>query len=389
MRLAAWQAPEGPASIIRDQVGPSFEALRPGKPTTTATFPVYRKLAATMANGHLAHPDETLAQVLATCAGYAYSDVGTVAMMMTRMGLENNLCREISRSVDAMFIRATAHLIQSSDGQVVIVAFRGTPPLDLISWFLDADVYPEKVAAAAGHQGDSAEPYEVHAGFYRNVRVIRHELVRALHKALDGRPVIDATSDGTFPHVTSDAPMKAGRPTQRLKALYLTGHSLGGAMAVIMATMLVMNESYSALAEKLRGVYTFGQPMVGSHAFAELAENRLRQADVPLVRFVYDKDPVPELPPKVTGDFAHFGDEYHVTQHERWRPTHDSRQLEMVSGLVTAFASFGLTRFVPLRGLPFRRRIEDHFPHHYVSSLIAPGKPDEFGDYYMQQPDRE
>ena len=122
MRLAAWQAPEEPQSIIRDQVGPSFEQLRPGKAPTTPTFPVYPKLVATMANGRLTHPDQTLAQVLATCSGYAYSDAGTVAMMMTRMGLENNLCREISRSVDAMFIRSTAHLIQSSDGQVVIVA---------------------------------------------------------------------------------------------------------------------------------------------------------------------------------------------------------------------------------------------------------------------------
>jgi hypothetical protein len=388
MRLTAGQAPEEPASIIRDQVGPSFAALRPGKPPTTPTFPVYPKLTATMANGRLAHPDETLAQVLATCAGYAYSDVGTVAMMMTRMGLENNLCREISRSVDAMLIRATAHLIQSSDGQVVIVAFRGTPPLDLVSWFLDADLYPEKVAAAADHQATSPEPYEVHAGFYRNVRMIRHELIRALQNALEGKPVIDATTDGTFPHVTSDAPgPEARRGMKPLKALYLTGHSLGGAMAAIMATMLVMNESYRELAGKLRGVYTFGQPMVGSHAFAEHAQNRLHQAGAPLVRFVYGKDPVPELPPKITGDFAHFGDEYHVKLNEGWEASNNSQQLELVGGLVTAFASFGLTKFVPLRGLPFRRKLEDHFPHHYVTSLIAPGRPDEFGDYFMQQPD--
>jgi hypothetical protein len=391
MNAAPWQSNpsnEGQQSVIRDQVGPTYADLRPGKPTTTSTFPAYPDLVATMAKDGLAHPDPAIGQVLATCAGYAYSDVGTVSMMMTRMGLESSLCREITRSVDAMFINSTAHLVQSRDGRVVIVAFRGTPPLDLLSWFLDADIYPERVAAAADHNGGEDRSFEVHAGFYRNVRVTRHEIIHALQRALRGESIVGDTTDGSFRHVVSaEAVQDTGQQRAPLEALYITGHSLGGAMAVILASMLVMsdNPEYQAIAARLRAVYTFGQPMVGAPDFAESAKEQFRDADVAVVRYVFKSDPVPLLPPRSVGDFAHFGQEYRFGRDGKWEASESSKPMPWAAGLVNSFVSFGVTKFLPLRDLPFRHKIEDHFPHHYVSSLIPEGHPDEFGDYYMQR----
>jgi hypothetical protein len=71
-----------------------------------------------------------------------------------------------------MLINATAHLVQSDDRRLMVVAFRGTPPLDLITWSRNADVYPEAMASVAKGSG-GREPFQVHAGFYRNVRTIR------------------------------------------------------------------------------------------------------------------------------------------------------------------------------------------------------------------------
>lgn len=390
MNPVLWQADAGPQSVIRDQVGPTYEELRPGKPTTTSTFPAYPDLVARMAKDGLAHPDPAIAQVLATCAGYAYSDVGTVSMMMTRMGLEKSLCREVSRSVDAMLIRSTAHLVQSQDGRVVIVAFRGTPPLDLVSWFLDADVYPERMATAADSHGGKDRPYEVHAGFYRNVRITRHEIIHALQRALRGESIVDSTTDRSFQHVSSvDPTQETGQQRAPLEALYITGHSLGGAMAVILASMLVMsdNPAYQEIGAKLRAVYTFGQPMVGTPDFAASAAEKFSDANVPVLRYVFKKDPVPLLPPRAVGDFAHFGQEYRLGRHGTWAASDSSKPMPWGAGLVSSFASFGVTKFLPLRDLPFQLKIEDHFPHHYVSSLIPEGHPDEFGDYYMQRMD--
>jgi hypothetical protein len=42
--------------------------------------------------------------------------------------------------------------------------------------------------------------------------------------------------------------------------LYIAGHSLGAAMAVLMAVMLVTDPAYAGIVEKLRAVYAFGQP---------------------------------------------------------------------------------------------------------------------------------
>ncbi len=374
---------EPPEGILRDQIGPSFAELRPGKPATTSTFPAYPDLADLLAKRSQAHPDQSAAQVLATCAGYAYSDAGTLAMMMTRLGLENSSCRQISRSVDAMLINSTAHVVQSRDGRAVIVAFRGTPPLDLISWFLDADVYPERVAAAS-QRSRGGRDHAVHAGFYRNVRMIRHEVVHALLRALRGESVLGSPTDPSLRHVAAGAPgdvVAREERRQPLEALYVTGHSLGGAMAALFASMLVSSEhsDYQLLADRLEAVYTFGQPMVGSPAFAEQAAQDLDRVGVPFLRFVYRKDPVPLLPPRTLGRFAHFGQEY---RYEReWSATESSSAMPWVTGLVTSVVSAGLTRFPLLRNAPFRYKIEDHLPHHYVSALIPEGRIDEFGDY--------
>ena len=54
-----------------------------------------------------------------------------------------------------------------------------------------------------------------------------------------------------------------------MTTLYLTGHSLGGAMAALMAVMLSVEEEYVELfAPVFKGAYTFGAPLVGSAKFA-------------------------------------------------------------------------------------------------------------------------
>ena len=94
--------------------------------------PVYPDLT-----GHLvattAVPDPKTRFVLAVCSAYAYGDVTTVATIMDRLGLQRNRCRMISEYVDALFLTSTAFLIQSHDGQVAILCYRGTPPTSAIN----------------------------------------------------------------------------------------------------------------------------------------------------------------------------------------------------------------------------------------------------------------
>jgi hypothetical protein len=347
----------------QDFNAPSYATLRPLKPATTKTFPVYADLAGMLLAAH-DHPDPEVAHAMSVCAGYAYSDGQTVAMMMARLGLEDNHCRMISEYVDVMFITSTSFLVQSKDGRVVILCYRGTPPTDLITWLTDIDVNPARIRIPAP---SGPGEYEVHGGFYRNVRSTRYEIVRALERALEGRSVL---ADG-------------GAMPNAMEALYITGHSLGAASASMLAVMLVTEPRYAPIVRTLRAVYTFGQPMIAS---PELAERCREDAflDESVIRYVYADDIAPQLPPKVSGAFRHFGTEYQYREQGdggHWHFNEEPRsQLASVLELLGNPLSF-LARQVKLtRRLRFHASVYDHLPQLYITALTPPGVRSEFGD---------
>ena len=71
------------------------------------------------------------------------------------------------------------------------------------------------------------------------------------------------------------------------KKLWITGHSLGGALAVLAGAQYVSNFSVA-------GVYTYGQPKVGGDLLNHFYREKL---DRQYVRFVNNEDPVPMVPP--------------------------------------------------------------------------------------------
>lgn len=347
---------------IEQCTAPSYGRLRPLRDERTPGFPVYEGLEDRLAADTSAQ-DPAVAHVLAVCSGYAYAGADVVAMMMARMGLADNRCRAASMVVDPMFIRSTANVVQSRDGRVVIVCYRGTEPMSLVNWLTDADVYPERVRLdIPGVDGEVC----VHAGFYRNVRATRYEVLRLLVRARASRSILGEESEPAEP---VEHPMQA---------LYLAGHSLGGAMAGLLAIMLVTDPAFHGLGQALREVCTFGQPMIGS---PELA--RACQAHAVLGshvrRFVYQDDVVAHLPPRDSGAFAHVGAEYRYDGHT-WLPSDPTTQMTTLVGLLETPLAYLSRRLEVLRRVPFRYSIDDHLPHHYIAALTPPGVPSEFGD---------
>jgi hypothetical protein len=281
-------------------------------------------------------------------------------MIMTRLGLEKNHCRMITRNVDAMLICSTAFLVQSSDGRVVVLCYRGTEPLTFINWLATLDIDPEKVPISVPGATGS---FDVHAGFYRNVRVTGDDVVAALGRAVKGKSVLEA----------------AESMPKRLEALYITGHSLGGAMAALTAVRLMNDHAFDPIAEKLKAVYTFGQPMIGCPDFAKAcADEEFLAQNV--IRYRYKNDVVPSLPPAASGSSAHFGQEYRY-QNGNWRRS--EQPTTQVSNLVERAAAplallTGPIRMLRRISLPYSA--EDHLPHHYVSALTPARVTSEFGD---------
>ncbi|MCH9816246.1 MAG: lipase family protein [Actinomycetia bacterium] len=360
--------------LVASAIGPSLHDLRPLKPDTVpgdepGRFPVYPDLVDQMATaGQAADPE--IAHALSVCANYAYASVAgfctepdTLARMMARMGMPSNSTLMVADRVDVSFIVSNGFVIQSEDGRVAILCYRGTEPFNPANWLTDADLESEQVTIQVGqHQ------LTVHPGFYRNVRATRSPLIAALDRACRGRSVVD--EDTTVPN--------------RLEALYVTGHSLGGAMAAIMGLLMLNDPAYAELAQRLRAVYTYGAPMIGSPDLAQEVATA-DQAQY-FSRFVYRRDVVPHLPPWGLGRYRHFGQEYRPGRNDHgWIAASGNSLQGPFSSVAMAPVEF-ISRTIPLaRYLWFPYSLSDHLPLNYVSWLAPPGVASEYGDYAAAQ----
>jgi hypothetical protein len=134
-----------------------------------------------------------------------------------------------------------------SGGDVTLIAFRGTNAGEISDWFVNLDCLSTDTP-----QGP------IHKGFYSAYQSLKAQIVKAL--------------GGNKP-----------------KYLWVTGHSLGGAMALVCAYDLTENEKLD-----LRGVITFGQPLVARQPLAEYLDRALLGR---YAHFVNEADLVPRVPP--------------------------------------------------------------------------------------------
>lgn len=143
----------------------------------------------------------------------------------------------------------------------LIVALRGTD--DAGDWWSNL-----KFRQVADYDG------AVHEGFYGAANSVWAEMVRLL-----------------------------GKMWQRGDTTWVAGHSLGGAMATLVARWLKYREY------DIAGVHTFGQPRVGNNAYA----SKYPPGDQHY-RFVNNKDFIPQVPYRWMGPkiyYEHVGKLYH------------------------------------------------------------------------------
>ncbi len=282
------------------------------------------------------HYHSEAADILAEIAGWSYSGGETLIAALRHRSIvgPDATWHQVSVENDAMLVVSTAYFIQS--GHVGVLSFRGTEPSNVINFLTDASVQMRAVLSM-GH---------VHGGFYRNARAVWGDVATRIATALeptDGRP--------------------------GLEALYITGHSLGAAMAVIAAATIFGDERFVAWRPIVCGVYTYGQPMVGDKEFARSCDERFGRM---LFRHVYQHDLVPRMPPVSTGTFKHSGNEY-VGSLDGWVPRERA-----VAQALTALISvpIGAAAFV-FRQIPVLHRIklpfsiDDHSPNSYLEAFRA------------------
>jgi endonuclease G len=146
---------------------------------------------------------------------------------------------------------------QTSD--IVLVAFRGSESLG--DWLGNLNLL------------STQRPYgSVHRGFFLGFELVHAKITQALSQGATGT-----------------------------KRIWLTGHSLGGALATIAAAEL--RETVA-----ITGIHTCGQPRIGNSQFKEFMRAHFGDR---FFRFVNDDDIVPQVPP----GYEHVGNLIHFDSH--------------------------------------------------------------------------
>ena len=137
--------------------------------------------------------------------------------------------------------------------------------------------------------------------------------------------------------------------------LFVTGHSLGGALAALAAVSL------QAQGLHVDGLYTFGQPRVGDWEFVNKLNSGLRYRSF---RFVNNNDAVPLIPPpftlwNLTRLYGHFGQLRYFNAFGKLMMTSTlwQRLPDRFLGLLKALSKSGLDV------------ITDHYMEFYIANL--------------------
>ena len=191
-----------------------------------------------------------VAVTLAAISEAVYGDEPTVKAELKNLG---------ATFVTPIF-DTTNECVIASDDKSVVLAFRGTEDL--------ADVLTD-IKILASRRTDERQ----HAGFYGGVDDIYAKLLVELERT--------GTCD---------------------KQLWVTGHSLGGALAAVFAHRAASTDNIRA-----RGVMTFGQPLVFGSTSAQAV---LDKFNFDYVRFVNSWDPITRCLP----NYRHAGSRVHLTR---------------------------------------------------------------------------
>ncbi len=157
----------------------------------------------------------------------------------------------------------------------LIVAFRGTEPLSPADWWADLRIRKKTLNGAPG---------KWHKGFVTALWRVQLHIETRLGFS------------------------------NRIKPIYITGHSLGGALAVVHAAALFTKNEHDRVVE----VVTFGAPRVANRASRKWLDSKYQDK---ITQYRIPGDRVPHLPPVWMG-YHHVGRPVYLGQPTRKRWWH-------------------------------------------------------------------
>ena len=232
------------------------------------------------------------------------------------------------------------------DANLIVVSFRGTEPFNAEDWSTDFDFSWYEIPKVG----------KVHVGFLEALGLGSRSDAATFQTHLQRKHATGLFhlhgdhSEATTPEWAKKRAYYA--VLTKLKTLLkdhkhakfvVTGHSLGGALAILFPSVLVIQEETEVL-HRLLNIYTFGQPRIGDALLGKVMESYLNNPVTRYFRVVYCNDVVPRVPfdDKILA-FKHFGTCLY----------YDSRYFGRVCGVPIAFLFFKSLNYLYDNGLIF------------------------------------
>lgn len=207
------------------------------------------------------HPGNALS--LAIASNLAYQNKALVETTALAWGFQDVKFLEVKKGADI-----DTQCFVAGDKKNILIAFRGSD--NIKDWFANFQAVREP---------GPLQQTKAHEGF-------QDALYPAVMKLTEILTALDSAK----------------------KKIWLTGHSLGGALCSLFAGMLIENDY------EVYGIYTYGSPRPGNESFASQLNEKIKG---PHYRIVNTGDIVPHVPPEPF--FSHPGNRIILKEHKRIR----------------------------------------------------------------------
>ncbi|XP_002971442.2 uncharacterized protein LOC9640177 [Selaginella moellendorffii] len=212
---------------------------------------------------------------------------------------------------------------RETDAGAIVLAFRGTEAFNAYDWCTDLDFSWYELpqlgrvhlgfleALGLGDRNRMQSFQRLKQNIYENSRT---PLSQTPTSGLPDFVLSDETKLLAYDHISAELVTILRK--HRNAKLYITGHSLGGALATLFTAMLFYNREENRVfynteddvARRLVALYTFGQPRVGDKSFASFMDTSLNKPTMRYFRVVYNNDMVARVPfDNSLFGFKHFG----------------------------------------------------------------------------------
>ncbi|MFE2722157.1 lipase family protein [Kitasatospora sp. NPDC059327] len=246
---------------------------------------------------------------LARASDLAYKDKDTIERQARAWGFDTVRHHE-TRFTPPFPLQDTQAYTMAGD-HMIVTAFRGTEPQQIRDWLSDATTPPRPGPAGTGY---------VHYGFAEALTSVFPDIRDTLAEL--------RTED---------------------QSLWLTGHSLGGALAMLAGARLHLEEPRLTA----DGIYTYGQPRTCDRLLATACNKGFKDR---IHRFVNNNDIVPQLPPEPA--YTHVDTLRYIDASGKLRTT------GLIGGLTDRAKGLTADAFAPASD-----GLRDHLLRNYITAL--------------------